>query len=156
MKTISFLSFATLVFVSAVLAGPANGNRDADKKGAATTTSNAWDVPIPQSIFCMTNGPVKDPFFPNSVRLIPKETTNSAPVAVSVTEFPLKGISGIAGQRLVLVCNRNVAKGESGDVKTAFGRTIHIKVLDIKETSAIILVDGQNEPFEIFLPKFLQ
>jgi hypothetical protein len=156
MKSLVVVSFALLAIVASVLAGPANGNRDTDKKPVASAAiSNAWDAPVPQSRFVMDNG-VKDPFFPNSRRLIPKETTNAVVQVVSDKEFPLKGISGIAGQRLVLICNRNFAEGEAGDVKTQLGRTVHIKVTKIKETSALILVDGQNEPFEVFLPKYLQ
>jgi hypothetical protein len=122
-------------------------------KAPAATNSVTAEVAIPQSVFSLTNGVVKDPFFPMSSRQAVK-TTNSAP-AVSASSFVLKGLSGSSGRRLAIINNRILGTGETGEVTTASGR-IKIHVIEIRDTSVVIRTDAQSEPIEVFLSKNAQ
>ena len=129
-----------------------------DKPGDAATGSNAvpLTVAIPQSVFDVTNGPVKDPFYPLTTRKVfpTAIVTNAAPATISPSEFVIKGFSGLPGQEVALINNCNLAAGERGVVITPV-RRIGVKVISIK-TSPVrveILPDGQNQTIELYLPK---
>jgi hypothetical protein len=150
MKTLCLLPLALFALVAPVHAGPANGAKEADKKTSLSASTNLLDVAIPQGVFCMTNGPVKDPFFPNSTRTQIKVATTTAPTPISKDEFRITGLSGLPGQRLALINNHNFAEGESAIVATPI-RKVSIKVIQIREYSAIIRVAGSDAPYEVFL-----
>ena len=152
MKHLCLLTLGLLAFATPVLAGP---TPDADKKTAAATAKpSILEVAVPQSVFCMTNGPVKDPFFPNSTRLQVR-IAKATPVISSAEIFKITGLSGLPGQRLVLINGYNFAKGEAATVNTPNGK-VFIRVIDIKEYSAVIRIEGQDEPYEVFLNKNLR
>ena len=127
--------------------------RAAESKAASDTNDVLPEAPVPPSVFDL-NKPYKDPFFPNSMRKRVQAT--AAPVVISTSDpsqYVLKGISGVPGQRIVIINNRNLAEGERGEVTLPGGTTVSITVLKIDQHSAMILPDGQREPFLISLPK---
>ncbi len=94
-----------------------------------------------------------DPFFPETVRLHKKPEV-AGPVedrkTVLLEQIVLKGISGPVGRRLALINNYTFAAGESGAVRLLKG-TARIEVLEVKERSAVIKVENDPAPKEIFL-----
>jgi hypothetical protein len=68
------------------------------------------------------------------------------------SQYALKGISGVQGQEVVIINNRNLAVGERGDVTLFNGATAWITVTKIDQHSATIIPDGQ-QPIIISLPK---
>jgi hypothetical protein len=124
------------------------------KPGAASSGTNATptEAPIPVSVFD-TSQPYKDPFFPNSTR---KRVLAAAPAVVintgDASQYSLKGKSGVPGQEVVIINNRNGAAGERIEVTLPNGATVWITILSISEHSAIIKPDGQ-QPITISLPK---
>ncbi len=119
---------------------------------AATTTATTNAAPpeltIPLSVFDVTNGPVKDPFFPLSTRSAVPIATNAVAPAFSATSFRLKGLSGGANERLALINNRTLAVGEEAEVTTPSGN-VKIRCLQIRDSSAVIRVENQTENIEL-------
>jgi len=119
------------------------------------TNSPVTEVVIPQSVFDLTAKGIKDPFYPNSLRSpVPTvaATTNSVPIA-AISSLMLKALSGSAGQRLALINNRTLEVGETAEVTTASGGKIKIKCVEIRDSSALVTVEGQLDPIEIHLRK---
>ena len=98
-----------------------------------------------------------DPFFPKTRRFVPAAPTapalpTEAPKPTTqVGELKLKGISGNVGNRLALINNQTLAVGETGRVKIAQG-VLNVQVLEIKDRSVVIKIEGEKESKEIFLP----
>jgi hypothetical protein len=61
----------------------------------------------------------------------------------------LKGISGTAGHRLVIINNHTFSEGEEGDVAVSGGR-IHVRCIQITSHTVIIEAAGQRR--ELTLP----
>jgi hypothetical protein len=127
--------------------------------GPSTARSGTNSIPaeriVPKSVFNLTNQPVKDPFFPLSMRQpFPVPSTNSARV-VSASSFLLKGLSGPPEQRLAMINNRTLAAGEDAEISTASGK-IKIRCVEIKEASAVIRVADRPGTVEVFLRKAAQ
>jgi hypothetical protein len=96
------------------------------------------------------NPNLKDPFFPSSTRHGPVAVTNTgplAPPAAPTYDIAVKGISG----RIALINNQPMAAGESAKVRTSQG-SINVELLEIKERSVVIRIEGETKPKEIFLP----
>jgi len=132
----------------------ATNSAGAGTNSAAGTNFCAVELPIPAALFELASKPTKDPFFPLSLRQPIPVVTNSAP-AFSASAFALKGLSGSTGHRLALINNRTLAAGEDNEVTAASGK-VKIHCVEIRENSVIIQVDGQGEPFEVFLRKSAQ
>lgn len=145
-----FAAFALSLFASFGVGNALAADQKTSPAGAVTTVQ--MPVRGPSSVFTIA-GPIKDPFFPLSTRtnFVPV-TTNTVAPSFSPTTLVLKGLSGVAGQRLALINNRNFAEGESDEVTTSAGKK-KVTVLKINEFSVLIRVDGIPEPFEISLPK---
>jgi len=127
--------------------------------GASPAHSGTNSIPgeriVPKSVFNLTNPPVRDPFFPLSLRQpFPVPVTNGARV-VAASSFLLKGLSGPPEQRLAMINNRTLAAGEDAEISTASGK-IKIRCLEIKEASAIIRVADRPGTLEVFLRKAVQ
>lgn len=95
---------------------------------------------------------LRNPFFPKTK----KKETPGAPALTAPPppkhEISLKGFGGTPGARLVMINNQSMAEGESGRVRTPQG-TVTVQVLQIKERSAVVQVEGEPEPKEIFLKR---
>lgn len=82
----------------------------------------------------------RDPFFPESTRLIDAAaSTNRVP---QITSLKVPGISGPPEHRLAIINNHTFAVGDEGDVLTATGR-IHLKCVDIQTDAVVVEVNGQ-------------
>ncbi len=62
----------------------------------------------------------------------------------------MKGISGPKGRRLALINNQTLGEGETAQVK--LGQTqVKIRCLEVRESSAVIVLDGSKERKELHL-----
>jgi hypothetical protein len=126
---------------------------DGTPKAAPSETDGApTNAAPPKSIFDLSQ-PYKDPFFPNSTRHRVQAATNVVVNTWDPTQYALKGISGVPGQEVVIINNRNAEAGETVDVTLASGSVVRIKVVKIEQYAAWILPEGQHDPFPIYLPK---
>jgi len=156
MKKISTLQLCLLAsLVLGFFAFSARADGMEAKPAATTSETNAVppEPPAPLSVFDTTQ-PYKDPFFPNSTRKKVQTAVTNVVISTSdPSQYALKGISGVQGQEVVIINNRNLAVGERGDVTLPSGSTVWITVLKIEQHSATILPDGQTQPIVISLPK---
>ena len=105
----------------------------------------------PKSVFNNPANPQqgKDPFFPESTRrlpapppvVVPSGITTNPPVVL--VDLDLKGISGTASRRLVIINNRTFEVGEEAEVTTSSGQA-RITVKEVKDDSVRVLVNGQE------------
>jgi hypothetical protein len=128
---------------------------------ACTVQAQPSSAPLvsgPKSVF---EDPVSkpgytDPFFPKTKRFVP---ATPEPIVIpeqpidktQIGELKLKGISGTSGNRLALINNQTLAVGETGRVRTAQG-VLNVQVIEIKDRSAVVKIEGEKEAKEIFLP----
>jgi hypothetical protein len=148
MKISSFLDLRMAAVAAASLALATLAQAEPSPATPAGTNAVESELPVPVAVFDLTNGPVKDPFFPLSTRLSDLIATNAAPVAFTISSFQLKGLSGARGQRLALINNRTLAAGEDAEVTTASGK-VKIHCVQIKVDSVIIRVENQSETLEL-------
>jgi len=66
------------------------------------------------------------------------------------TELTLKGISGSANRRMAIVNNQTLGVGEQARVKLGDGE-VRVRCLEIADTSAIVMVDGESQRRELRL-----
>ena len=66
----------------------------------------------------------------------------------------LKGITGPPERRIALINNLTFVKGEENDVKAGNGK-VKIKVLEIRDKSVVITVEGAAQPKELLLQEKL-
>jgi hypothetical protein len=143
---------ALLVMGLMTVARDARGTAQKADTDAAETNLVPAELPAPQSVFDISR-PYKDPFFPNSNRRRNPVVTTNAPAVLSAAEFVLKGLSGVPGQEVAIINNRNLATGERGEVTLSSAATVWITVTRIDHYSVTFLADGQHEPITISLPK---
>jgi hypothetical protein len=95
------------------------------------------------SVFVQPENPQegRDPFFPESTR--PYASAVAAHAAPPVATLSIKGFSGTAEDRTVIINNHSFAAGDEGDVMTVAGR-VHVRCLVIKDNSVIIEADHQR------------
>ena len=133
---------------------------------AAETNRVPAEVVFPKSVFIDDpNG--KDPFFPNRQRGgAPKPVVDTALKEPNWKALQLRGITGNGDKRVALINNLTFAKGEEGEVKIPPGKTVpggkivpggklRVKVLEIKEKSVIISIEGLPDEKELLLTERL-
>lgn len=68
------------------------------------------------------------------------------------TEVRLKGISGVPGRRMALINGETMGPGD--EVRVPVGeKMIRVHCLEVKEASAVVHVNGEEAPRELFLKK---
>jgi len=137
-------AFAICLLASLVL-GLFGSLPDVRGAGAAPLPAVPPEPEIPQSVFTVAGGKVKDPFFPNSTRI--KTVVTAAP-QVSSSTFELKAITGAPGARLAIINNRTVANGEDAEVTTPLGK-LWIRCLEIRDSSVLIRSSLSPDPIEL-------
>ena len=144
-------SLAAVILGLAALALPARAADEKAKKSgapaAAVTVTNA-----PHAVFEVTSA-AKDPFFPLSTRtaVVATPITN-APAQITAKDFKLMGLSGTEDAPLVIINDHSFAPGEKYFVFPLNSVTkVGVTVLQIKQYSATIQVDGLSAPLEISL-----
>jgi len=65
-------------------------------------------------------------------------------------ELQLKGITGTPGRRIAVINNLTFTQGEEGEVRARNGR-IKIRVLEIRDKSVLLQIEGLAEPKELLL-----
>jgi hypothetical protein len=151
------LNFGVTLSVVLTIGGFVPASFSAPAKAAASpaaTNSAPAELVIPPAIFDLSTPGIKDPFFPATTRTALPVATNTA--SFSAGSFLLKALSGSANQRLALINNRTLARGEEAEVTVATGQKIKIVCLDIREASVLIRAPGQLEPLELHLRKGVQ
>ena len=137
-------AFALCLLASLVL-GLFGSLPDVRGAGAAPLPTVPPEPEIPQSVFTVAGGKVKDPFFPNSTRI---KTVITAAPQISSSTFELKAITGPPGARLAIINNRTVANGEDAEVTTVLGK-LRIHCLEIRESSVLIRSSLSPDPIEL-------
>jgi hypothetical protein len=102
------------------------------------------------SVFVFPSDPRqgRDPFFPNSNRPY-KVAVATTSRSQEVSSLVIKGFSGSADHRLVIINNHTFAPGDEGDVITSGGR-IHLSCIEIKTNSVVIEVGGERHELFYF------
>src|ERR1041385_7475385 len=120
------------------------------KTNTNTNTNRPPEVSIPKSIFAVEGETGRDPFFPNSTRRKKRDDlTKPPPVRDYSTLLKLTGIAG--GVRPIATINAlTFAAGEEQEVKVEGGKA-KIRVLEIREKSVVVTVEGQAKPIELKL-----
>ena len=100
------------------------------------------NAPAPRSVFVLPANPGegRDPFFPKSNRPYESATPATNNV-VEVTALVVKGISGAADHRLVIINTTTFAAGDTADVFTEQGR-IRVHCVEIKPRSVVVEIAG--------------
>jgi hypothetical protein len=111
-----------------------------------TTPPAPATVVAPVSVFIQPENPTqgRDPFYPESTR--PYVTAVAAHAAPAAT-LAIKGFSGTADDRTVIINNHSFAVGDEGDVMTPGGR-VHVHCLVIKDNAVIIEADHQRRELD--------
>jgi len=111
------------------------------------------EVVFPKSVFVDDTANGKDPFFPTRNRgpivVVPKPSTQDK--EPNWKAIALRGISGIGDQKYALINTLPFAKGEEGEVKVGATK-VRIKVIEIKEKSVVISIEGVPGQKELVLP----
>ena len=81
----------------------------------------------------------RDPFFPESTRMVQVSPTNHV---AEITSLKVPGISGPPDHRLAIINNHTFAAGDECDVLTTTGR-IHLRCVEIQKDAVIVEVNGQ-------------
>ncbi len=100
---------------------------------------------VARSTFLIPTNPKdgRDPFFPNSTRLYETVSAEAQPHVADVSSLVLKGISGPPDHRLAIINKRTLGVGDEANLVTPQG-PIHIRCVDIKESSVVIESAGQR------------
>jgi hypothetical protein len=152
MKRISLLAAAcSLALGLGLAAGPlAARAADGDSK-------TPLEPALPGAKFDLKAAAVRDPFFPLSTRTAAPLTvvTNVAPSQITAKNFKENGRSGSDDGTLVIINWHSFAPGEKAFIQPldTAGPKVGVTVLQIKEHSTVIQVDGIGSPLEIFQPE---
>jgi hypothetical protein len=159
MKTLTVFSMRRPLLLGLALAGflLTQAQAEPTKPAAAASATNSvkLDGPPPLSVFNPTNGIVRNPFFPDStMRPVPVAVVQVAAPTITAASFKLKMISGLPGQEVVLINNRNLAVGDApAEVTLETNEKKWVKIVKVNQNSAVIQVVGMTQTFEIFLPQ---
>jgi len=120
--------------------------------GISTRGRSATNTPAPAapilSAFVLPSNPQqgRDPFYPESTRpyvVSAASTNNIVPVAALI----IRGFSGTAENRTVIINNHSFGVGDEGDVLTAAGR-VHVRCLAIKANGVVIEANHQLQELD--------
>lgn len=108
---------------------------------------------FPKSVFIHNDMKGKDPFFPNRARGGTVAVSTNTPVSTgpNLADLQLRGIAGPPERRIALINNLTFTTGEEQEVRSGNAKA-KIKVLEIREKSVIILIEGQTDSKELVLP----
>ena len=140
-----FYSFPSLGFLAAVIAltGTAGYCGQPERSQTPLPTTPGTNA-IPRSVFVRPTSKAegRDPFYPNSPLDHGKGTMTvqpqqDAPPVTLVLNALSAGFAGINGYTL--------APGEEANVRTPSGARVRVKLLEIKERSAVVLIEGKQQ-----------
>lgn len=122
-------------------------NEPAKSKPQPAATNSVIEIPKSEFSIPTTVADGRDPFFPNSSRLVAKAATSKAP-AVPVVSLVLQGISGTEAKRFALISGRTMVVGEEADIAVDKAR-VRVRCLDIREDSVVVDVDGKQQELKL-------
>jgi hypothetical protein len=165
MKSFYPVTFAAVIALSCLGPKTCAANSTNTQAAGATNSTNApaintnyfaREIPIPLSVFDITNTPTKDPFFPLSTRQPVPQVATNVTLTFNASSFLLKGLSGSPGHPLALVNNRTLAPGEDAEITAANGGKVKIHCVAIRTASVVLSIPTQSDPIEVFLRKTAQ
>ena len=108
---------------------------------------------FPKSVFIYNDMKGKDPFFPNRNRggTVSVSTNTAISTGPNLADLQLRGLAGPPERRIALINNLTFTKDEEQEVRIGNAKA-KIKVLEIREKSVIIRIEGQTESKELVLP----
>lgn len=150
MRRLEYFIFAAMICAFGFAVQAAAPTATPTAANPAATNAPAATVPPPKSVFNEKLAGGKDPFFPNSARRGEKAPAPGVPQASpSVTLLSQLAIKYIAPNRdFVLINDKTLGIGEEGAVRVQSGR-VRVKVIEIRENSALVQVEGNPERMEI-------
>ena len=138
------------LIIGVLLGNVSQGFGAAPAVAKPTNASPAVAAPPPKSVFNEKLPGGKDPFFPASSRrgekLPVKGTPATTPVANVLSQLAIKYIA--PGKDFVLINDKTLGVGEESAVRIQNGR-VRVKVVEIRENSAWVTIDGGTEKQEI-------
>ncbi len=116
-------------------------------KPASPAKAAAPEAEIPRSVFTVPTGPKdgRDPFFPNATYLI---AVNTSPRKATFDASTLV-LNGIIPKVSCMINGKTFYTGDEGDVKDATGGRMHIKVLEVKDDSAVVEAGGERRELHL-------
>jgi len=116
---------------------------------APTTATQPAKTNAIRSTFALPANPGegRDPFFPRSNRPYESSPTVTNNV-VGVTALVVKGVSGAADRRLVIINNVTFAAGDTATVPTEQGR-IRVHCVEIKPHSVVVEIGGHYHELSV-------
>ncbi len=161
MKRFTFTSgLRRIAFAQPALAGVAMVLSLAPASAAPTAKAEpvpavapAAKIEIPKSEFVIPSAPGegRDPFFPDSTRVLLAQKPATDKPGTKVTApvmFTLKAITASGGRRVASINNRPFEAGEEGEI--AFGPSrIRVRCVEVREDSVLIEVDGQTQELRL-------
>jgi hypothetical protein len=129
---------------------PAASKSSTSSAKKTATAASAAAIPeitvIPKSVFEVPANAKEgqDPFYPPVKSQPAASGGKSTTTRVDVSVLVLNGISG-PPKRLAMINGRTFEPGETGEVKLRSGARMTIQCLEVKETSAVILVGGERQ-----------
>lgn len=140
--------------LSAPLSPAAEISADPTASAGEAATNALLAVAIPVAAFENIPTQGKDPFFPNSTRRAPLVKVAAPVVQVvpvnNASQLTLRGISGSPTKRIALINNLTFVAGEEGKVRIP-GGLLKLRVIEVKDSSATIKIDGENVHRELRL-----
>jgi hypothetical protein len=135
-------------------AAPAPKPATPAKTAPGAAKAEPVEIEIPQSVFVMPANlkEGRDPFFPNSDRVVRNFVVKAAPTNKEppIPTLVLTGIAPSSDKPLAMINGKTFGKGEEGDITSAGGK-IHIRVIEIKAES--VIVEARGERRELVLRK---
>jgi len=112
--------------------------------------ATAVDVPAGaiKSVFNDQSGGGKDPFFPNSKRLLPKPVVSTGGTQLKPDWLVLNGFSAAPNGKLAMINGRTFAIGEESTLKHG-AQSMKVKCIDIKDDSVVVEVNGSTKELKL-------
>jgi hypothetical protein len=156
MKSATILIGALIATVSLGLGTRAARGEDKGQTNAVAIATN-----IPMAVFDLKAQVVKDPFYPLSTRSPVPITvvTNIAPPVINASSFELKGLMTEEGGQVIQVTinGHPFGLGETASIRPKNGdKRVQVTVVQFKEYSVVLQVEGFPEPLELSLRKDLR
>lgn len=126
-------------------------NQSKPSSNTSTNTPTTIPAPVVRAVFILpiSSRDGRDPFYPESIRLVAEAAPTSGAFDISSLKVP--GISGTPGHLFAIINNHTFGIGDEGDVVTPSGR-VHLRCVDINSELVTIEINGQVHRIRVLLP----
>jgi len=132
------------------VSAPAGSQTAPSKSKVGSAATPREFVPV-KSVFVDDPTIGKDPFFPTSVRRVPKiASPTSAPADPQSLPLTVKVILVGQNRKLAQINNRSFEPGEQAEVLVG-SQKVKVRCLEIREKSVLLTIEGANQPKEVFI-----